>query len=185
MGLLVLGGFIFLPAFLLLVMFGIRGQRRLTAVLASASNFEANQQWMDGLGGIAFDAKRKAICIFDRERATIIDGNDLIAVELLKNGQSITRSARGSQVGCALAGGALLGGVGLVVGGLSGKQVTRIQVTDVQLLITVRNFAQPLHRLKFGSYEGIGDHWHSLLKVLIQESAATAPSAPPAQASLT
>lgn len=63
--------------------------------------------------------------------------SDLNTYELLENGGAITSGGLG--VGRAIVGGALLGGVGLVMGGLTKKRKTTNVVESLKILVTFKN----------------------------------------------
>ena len=65
--------------------------------------------------------------------------DDIIAFELLEDGNSITKGGMGR----AIAGGLLFGGVGAIVGGSTGKRKTKSTCTKLQIKITVNNMNTP------------------------------------------
>lgn len=105
---------------------------------------------------------------------------DVLTSEIFVDGETITKTARGSQLGGALIGGLALGGVGAIIGGLSGKTKSSEKVKRVDLRITVNDTKSPLHDLNFMDIEGKKDgivyksameqarHWHGLIAVLIK-----------------
>ena len=89
---------------------------------------EKNRKWFvpDGMfGGV----KHPIIYSFD----------DIIAFELLEDGNSITKGG----VGRAIVGGLLFGGVGAIVGGSTGKRKTKSTCTKLQIKIIVNNINAP------------------------------------------
>lgn len=64
---------------------------------------------------------------------------DILEYELLEDGESITKGG----LGRAVAGGLLLGGVGAVVGGITGKKKTKTVVNSLRIKITVKNLNNP------------------------------------------
>jgi hypothetical protein len=107
------------------------------------------------------------------------------------NSKNVTNSNRGSQLAGGLIGGALLGPVGLVVGGLSasstsrGKAVETRTIKSVKLIIRVADRTKPLRTFVFFDI-GYGDgyeatspivapeiekarHFHALLSQAIEE----------------
>lgn len=71
--------------------------------------------------------------------------SDIQEFELLENGNSITSGG----VGRALAGGILFGGVGAVVGGVTGKKKNITTVTSMQIKITTSNIDNPVEYIDF------------------------------------
>ncbi|WP_281705829.1 hypothetical protein [Aeromonas taiwanensis] len=100
--------------------------------------------WSDGgWEGIGIDMVRHRLAVrfFDghiRARK-IIQGTQVIGVKVRETaGATHTKTQGGSQLGRALVGGVLLGGVGALLGGLSAKQTSTGTVTLVQVLITTQ-----------------------------------------------
>lgn len=60
---------------------------------------------------------------------------DIISFELLENGNAVTKGGLGG----AVVGGALLGGLGAVVGGSVGKKKTKQEITEYRIKIVTRN----------------------------------------------
>lgn len=89
---------------------------------------ENNRKWFvpDGVFGAV---KNPIIYSFD----------DIIAFELLEDGNSITKGGTGR----AIAGGLLFGGVGAIVGGNTAKRKTKSTCTKLQIKITVNSMSTP------------------------------------------
>ncbi|MCY6958872.1 SHOCT domain-containing protein [Clostridium brassicae] len=64
---------------------------------------------------------------------------DILEFELLEDGESITKGG----LGRAVAGGVLLGGVGAVVGGVTGKKKTKSIINSLRIKITVNYTSNP------------------------------------------
>jgi hypothetical protein len=167
----------------------VSGQKSaMEAKLASLSDFTPTQKFMgcDGRTGIAIDEDRKKVCliIFQSEDslASLFSYKDLLASEIFEDGSTITSTSRSSQAGGALIGALALGGVGAIIGGLSGKTTSTHKVRRVDLRITVNSTNTPLYDITFMDTEGPKDgivysvamqqarHWHGLLSVLIRRA---------------
>ena len=134
--------------------------------------------------GMAVDEARKEIVLIKNDNGNIvfttITYKDLLSSEIFVDGDTVTKVARGSQVGGALIGGLVLGGVGAIIGGLSGKTKSSNTVKRVDLRITVNNTKHPLHDINLMDVKGNKDedmyklaiglarHWHGLITVLIK-----------------
>ena len=70
-------------------------------------------------------------------------------VEVIQNGVSITKTNRGSQLVGAAVGGLAFGGVGALIGGLSGSQTTHHQTTNVAIKVTVDDNYHPVYTVPF------------------------------------
>lgn len=64
---------------------------------------------------------------------------DIIEYELLEDGISVTSGG----LGRAAAGGILFGGVGAIVGGVTGKKKTRSEIENFKIKLTLNNFQSP------------------------------------------
>lgn len=158
--------------------------------LKSIPNFTVTQQVMgcDGNTGIALDEQRKKLCLISSRAPGIserlVSYRDICSVELFEDGSSITKTSRSSQIGGALVGGLVLGGVGAIIGGLSGKTKTSTKVKRIDLRLVVNDTASPLHDVSFMDLESKKDsiiykqaisqarRWHGVIEVLIKRADA-------------
>lgn len=154
--------------------------------LKSLPDFSPTQKIMGNNGdtGLAIDENRKKVVLVKNDSSGVnlkpITYRDVLSSEIFVDGDTITKTARGSQLGGALIGGLALGGVGAIIGGLSGKTKSSEKVKRVDLRITVNDTKSPLHDLNFMDIEGKKDgivyksameqarHWHGLIAVLIK-----------------
>lgn len=78
---------------------------------------------------------------------------DILAVDLVEDGSSIARTQtnRASQIGGAIVGGILTGGIGVLVGGLSGGTRTKTTniVERIDVVVTVHDAERPSHMVNF------------------------------------
>lgn len=65
--------------------------------------------------------------------------DDIISFELLENGQAITKGG----LGRAVVGGALFGGVGAIVGGVTGKKKIKQEINEYRIKIITKHFFYP------------------------------------------
>lgn len=70
---------------------------------------------------------------------TFFTYDDIVDFELLENGNSVTKGGLGS----AVVGGALMGGVGAIVGSNIGKKKTKQEITEYRIKIVTRNPIYP------------------------------------------
>lgn len=144
--------------------------------LARIDDFSATQKVMGGDGntGLAIDEQRKKVCLIDNRQQTVslrvVSYKDLLSSEIFEDGATVTKTVRSSQIGGALIGGLALGGVGAIIGGLSGKTKTSGKVKKFALRLTVNDTKNPLHDVNF-LYQGTqARHWHGLVEVLIKRA---------------
>ncbi|PEC48934.1 SHOCT domain-containing protein [Bacillus sp. AFS096315] len=109
---------------------------------------------------------------------------DLLQSKIIEDSASVTQTSRSSQIGGALVGGTLAGGVGAIVGGLSGKTTTNQIVRSLKLQIVVNDPMGSTREMIFlqdskgvskdsGRYrDAIADinEWHNLISVLINQA---------------
>ncbi|SJW51811.1 Uncharacterised protein [Clostridioides difficile] len=93
---------------------------------------------------IEFDDDNKKFIVlngFNREKMNlnVYNYSDVIEYELLENGETVTKGG----IGRALAGGALFGGVGAVVGGVTAKRTTKAFIDSLKIKITLNNLSNP------------------------------------------
>ncbi len=95
--------------------------------------------------GVAIDRSRREILLIDMDGFRIFPVESIISCEVLEDGMQLAYANRGSQLAGVAVGGALLGGVGAVIGGLSGSQRTLQRVQSVVLRFTTDDFDNPVH----------------------------------------
>jgi hypothetical protein len=110
--------------------------------------------------------------------------SEILQSEIVEDGESITKTSRVSQIGGALIGGAVAGGIGAIVGGLSGTKKTTDSVRKITLQIIVDDISKPIrtitflnksYTLKKASVEykeayKKANHWHNLISVIIKKA---------------
>jgi hypothetical protein len=119
----------------------------------------------NGEVAIAVDTDNKRIAIVSNEikRMTQENGvwpftrvyryDDLVSVELLEDGNSVTKTSRSSQAANAVIGGLLLGGVGAVVGALTSSSTTQNKVKRIDLHVIVSDSDNPSYVINFQDIE--------------------------------
>ena len=75
--------------------------------------------------------------------------SDIIESEVVIDNQTITKSSKLAMAGGAVLGGVLAGGVGAIIGGLSGnkKQFDRVRQIDIKL--TINDLDNPVQKINF------------------------------------
>jgi len=162
--------------------------------LSNIEGFSPSQQVVgkNGRAGFAIDEAAKLICVIRRQAEEmefrVLPYSDLVSSEICENGETVTKTSRTSQVGGVLVGGALLGGVGAVIGGLSGKTKSSQRITGMTLRVVVNDIKIPVYELTFmeadlkvkkggflySTVEKEIYHWHSIISVLIKQADADA-----------
>jgi hypothetical protein len=133
---------------------------------------------------LAIDNENKKLCIIQNGLSVnIYSYKSILQTEIIEDGNSVTKTSRGSQIGGALIGGVLAGGVGAIIGGLSGSQKTSQEVKKLQLQIVINDTQIPVKELTFldsfspikkdnpkykVAYEKV-NHWHKVISVIIKQ----------------
>jgi len=173
----------------IIIAFHVSGQKgEVSDKIEAQSGFTASQTFIgvDGASGIAIDETKDLLCLISRLGAVltsrVVPYADVLSVELIEDGSSITKTSRGSQLGGALVGGVLLGGLGAVVGGLSGSKTTSQKIKRVDLRVVIDDTKSPLHNVCFQNAEGArggiihnaaisqARHWNGLCDVVIRRA---------------
>ncbi|MCA1025660.1 hypothetical protein LCM23_06120 [Cytobacillus kochii] len=113
----------------------------------------------DFSNGIAYDEKTQKFAIISKTH-TLKDGSfsykfnhysssQLIESEVVIDNQSIYKTVRSSQLIGAAVGGAVFGGVGAIIGGLSGNKSKEDKIKSIQLKLTIDDLDSPSHKIDF------------------------------------
>lgn len=159
--------------------------------LTSLPEFNADHVLFGASGDscIAIDELRKKVCLVKHNGEVVTDFcsyRDIISSEIFEDGIVITTTttSRLSQAGGAIIGGALLGGVGAVIGGLSGKTTSTAteKTKRIDLRITVSKMNYPIHEVTLLNVEVSkandlyvaamqkARHWHGIISALIRQA---------------
>jgi uncharacterized membrane protein len=98
---------------------------------------------------ISIDENSKKIAFIDGEKYRVYNYRDILSTELLIDGDEVIKTSRTSQIGGALIGGVLAGGVGAIIGGLSAEQTKESKVSRVDVLVVVNDTRNPTFVLNF------------------------------------
>jgi len=141
----------------------------------------------DLMSAIAVDTNSRKVALVENAKQSVltrvVSYKDLISVEIITDGNTVTSTKRGSQAAGVLVGGAVLGGLGAVIGGLSGATVSNKKVSKIDLRIVVNDPRHPTHTVNFfsrkdedredplvvKSLEGVST-WQARIAVLIKQA---------------
>lgn len=92
----------------------------------------------DGKKALVIDEEKATLSIYSyktffRVNKYLIGIKDILSFEIFEDNNSIINVDRGSQVGGAIVGGLLLGGVGALIGGLSGSKTNSINCNSIKI----------------------------------------------------
>lgn len=106
-------------------------------------------------GIIGIDEPKKLLVIINSEitirKIIEIPFGEIISCELAIDGQSVYKKSALRTIGGAVAGGAIFGGAGAIVGGLSSSYKENKNIKKVEIKIVSRNISNPSCRMTFFS----------------------------------
>jgi len=146
--------------------------------------FSADRKIMYGNMGIAIDEGRKKICFIDdtTDRFDVYSYKDILSSEIIEDDTSVSSTSRSSQVGRAILGGALFGGIGAALGAMTGNKVVSDKVRSIDLKIIINDTRKPLFKINYLNVEipknsrgyrlirQNADELHALISVLIRQA---------------
>ena len=133
-------GYVILFVFIIIVIFA-------AVIMHADSSFKAHQEELKNLQEsipgftvtktisdlenkfiLLIDDKSKKVCIVNGKNKTVVGYDKIMSVEYIENGNTISSKSAKRTIGGAIVGGMIAGGVGAIVGGLSGssKSVNKI-----------------------------------------------------------
>lgn len=121
-------------------------QSNLNTIFYGIEGFHVSKKIIgnDGNSGIAIDEQNNSVCLVTGQKNKIIQYKDILESEILKDGESLTKTSRSSQLGGMLLGGLVLGGVGAIIGGLSGKKTNINTIKRIDLKIIINDINEPI-----------------------------------------
>lgn len=109
-------------------------------------------------GVIAIDKDREKIVYIDDKGDSLnkkeFSFSDIISCELIKDGVTIYKKSTTRTIGGAIIGGALSGGVGAIIGGLSGSSKEKERINSISIKINLRDIDNPSFKFSFFEYKG-------------------------------
>lgn len=167
----------------------IQKQDEMDHRLKQIPNYKPSQRYtsVNGNDTLSIDEKNKRISFISLTTSEnrVYSYHDILKSEILTDGSSVTSTNRASQLGGALLGGLLAGGVGALIGGLSGSTTSRDKVKKIELNIIVNDTVNPVYKIAFLDSEfstylkdsqeykdgyNTAYHCHQLIGVLIRQA---------------
>ncbi len=168
-----------------------KNARKSDKIVSSIDGFKATSATRyvvgDKIGGFLYvDKNSLQLCIvpFGGNTYKMFNPSDLIDVKVVEDNSTITETKVGGQIGKAVVGGVLFGGVGAVVGGLSSNKNNSVIVNSLRVVIHLNDFdchTVTLNCLaninvrrdsqEYRAAVDIADNWYGLLNVFANHAA--------------
>lgn len=113
--------------------------------ISGIENFSISRK-VDGFGGFyifAIDEINERIALVTETFNHIVSFSDIIGVELIEDGNTVSKKSTTRTIGGAIVGGMLAGGAGTIVGGLSGNSTQKSKVSSISVKILLRSLDKP------------------------------------------
>lgn len=98
---------------------------------------------------IAIDEQKNKIVFGDVNHASLYDYSEILESRIIEDGQEIITTSRSSQIGRAMVGGILAGGIGAIIGGGGATQTQTSEVKSISLRVVVNNISNPYFEINF------------------------------------
>jgi hypothetical protein len=112
---------------------------------------------LDG-NGIDIYTKNLNMHLISRYSKISIDYSQLVSCELCVDSETVIKTSRLGQIGGALLGGVLAGGVGALVGSGGAQKIEVANIRNIEVKILTTNHDRPIHIINFFKH---GDGWFS------------------------
>lgn len=127
--------------------------KQLDKSIEDIEGFSYNKRFVSAENDTALliDEKSKRICLAysSLETKKVYPYKDILESEIVEDNVSVNKVSRTSQIGGAILGGFLVGGVGAIIGGLSGASKTTKEVNRIDLKMIVNDTQNPLYIINF------------------------------------
>jgi hypothetical protein len=134
---------------------GIRAEKEITQLQEYDLEFnpDVTMVSLNHKQKIAVNESSQKIRLYTLNSHTIsheeFDFNDLYAVDVDINGNTISSISRGEQIGGAVAGGLIAGGVGAIIGGTTAKRIESSRIKDATLKLKFNDIQRPIRYFSF------------------------------------
>lgn len=159
------------------------GRKEMVDKFIADKEITVNKRFNGNGSDLIHDMENECIWYFARANNGLkhkqLKYSDIFQVEYKQDDQIITSTSRSSQLGGALVGGALAGGVGAVIGGLGGKQKQSSQVKQIFLTLLIDDLETPSLDIEFAFFHPPRDasqvndkeakDWYNLFRVIIKK----------------
>lgn len=98
---------------------------------------------------VGISHERQALVLGSIPSQVEVPFREVAAIEVLKNGVTLTQTNRGSQLVGAAVGAAAFGGLGALAGGLTGSSRSKERLNGLSLKVTTLQATEPVHKVTF------------------------------------
>lgn len=127
----------------------VRAQNKGYAVLKSrlSMQYALDEVFVspDDLSFLGFDFVNKKVIVGNRTADFAYSFESIASVEVVRNGVMLSQTNRGSQALGAVVGGLAFGGVGALLGGLTGSTRMKERISELKLKIIADDTIKPVH----------------------------------------
>jgi hypothetical protein len=156
------------------------------------NKFKADISYLsdDYLSGIAINKNEHKIGVFKRFNVkedfspSIYNFNEIVECSIKEDGDTVINTVNQSFINRAIAGGVLFGGIGAVVGGLSGEKIGYAKIYKSTLSIVVNDLNNPIYEIHFLNSKTLIDRdsemykdiyyemnkWHKRISVILKRN---------------
>lgn len=103
---------------------------------------------------IVIDEANKKVYLFSPTENKNLSYNfdDIIQSEVIIDGNTIITTNRGSQIVGIAVGGLLAGGIGAILGSISGSKTSKQEIRNIDLKLTINDMNNPIFKINFLSH---------------------------------
>ncbi len=149
------------------------------ATLMSEPHTALDEEFIRNEYGIGIDRSGRRVALISHGYRTFVGYEKLVSSEVCVDSETVVKTGRGGQLGAALVGGALFGGVGALIGamGATKKSLNSIRTIELKLLTTEPH--RPIHTISFYDSKARdtadralknAESWHDRMTVSIREA---------------
>jgi hypothetical protein len=161
-----------------------RKNRTIHSNIAKIPNFNPTSTVKGTNYIVSIDEQSEQVAFANTLNTYVFKFEDIIESEIIQDDVSIIKASRTSQIGGALVGAALSGGVGAVIGGLSGSKQSTTKVKKITVRVTINDLKMPLIKADFfnhpsglpktepslSSASNRAERCHSMMNVIINRN---------------